>query len=410
MKKNLYLKYSLLLLLGAVLLSSCGKDAAPVLYDEYTNHGTPTPVVNSISPTDSAWGGYDTLTIAGTNFSQVTTNNIVWFDNVEAPVVAATPTQLKVILPHYPKDSVKIRVDVTTAHEYAQLSKPFRIKPVQVTAWNLALTEVPAAMTVDKDGNIYSFIKSSGSGTGIQKEDANKNITQFVPQAAGYDWKSLKFGPGGLLYATRGLTAIWRTGQTDKAPATWVTRGQGISGNILDLDFDAQGNAWAGGTGKLIFRITQAKTVTNFAITADTVQAVRVFNNYVYIAGKKDSTEEKIWRYALSGDGLGQEEVYFDFLAKYPGDAVTALTFANDGTMLIGTSSAINPIIMVSTSGQISGVLPVTGVIKGFVNSISTYGNYLYYSRNVTDKKDSDQKIFRVNMFKPMAPYLGRNL
>lgn len=404
MKKNLYLKYSLLLLLGAVLVSSCGKDAAPVLYDEYNNSGTPTPVVNSISPSDSAWGGYDTLTISGSNFSALAEDNLVWFDNVETRAIASTPTQLKVIVPHFPKDSVKIRVDVRTAHEYTLVNKPFRIKPVQVTAWPLTMSEIPYVISLDKDLNIYSFIKASGNGTGIQKENVNKTITQYLPQVSGYDWKAFKVGPGGVLYATRNLTAVWRIPETQQVPSPWVTKTQGITSNVSDLDFDAQGNMWTGGTGKFLFRVTQAKAVTKFAIAADSVRSIRVFDNYVYVAGKKDSVE-KVWRYQISGEQLGQEETYFDFTSKYPKASIRAITFAVDGTMYLGSNSITSPIIMVSPTGQISDLMP--GVVKGYVTSFAANGTYLYYSREVIDKKDSDQKIFRVNTFKQMAPYYG---
>lgn len=404
MKKNLYLKYSLLLLLAAVLITSCGKDAAPVLYDEYANSGTPTPVVNSISPSDSAWGGYDTLTISGSNFSPVAENNLVWFDNIETHAFASTPTQIKVIAPHYPKDSVKIRVDVTTAHEYTQITKPYRIKPVQVTAWNLTMGEVPYVIALDKDQNIYSFIKASGIGAGIQKENVNKTVTQYLPQVSGYDWKAFKMGPGGVLYATRSVTAIWQIPETQKVPSPWVTKTQGITANILDLDFDAQGNMWAGGVSNSLFRVTQAKAVTKFAITADSVRSIRIFNNYVYVAGKKDSVE-KVWRYQISGEQLGQEETYFDFTSKYPKASIRAITFAVDGTMYVGSNSLTSPIIMVSPSGAVSDLLP--GVIKGYVTYFAANGTYLYYSREITSSKDSDQKIFRVNTFKQMAPYYG---
>lgn len=63
---------------------------------------TPTPIngdpaITSISPTK----GYpkDTLTITGTNFSTTYTDDVVKLNNIDAAVIGATPTQLKVKVP-----------------------------------------------------------------------------------------------------------------------------------------------------------------------------------------------------------------------------------------------------------------------------------------------------------------------
>lgn len=58
---------------------------------------TPRLTIQNIQPR-SVKGG-DTVTIIGTNFSAVANQNVVLFNNKRAQVVAATPTQLQVIVP-----------------------------------------------------------------------------------------------------------------------------------------------------------------------------------------------------------------------------------------------------------------------------------------------------------------------
>lgn len=64
---------------------------------------TPTPVISSFSPANAAGGTQ--ITIQGTGFSPVATENIVRFGNLSAKVVASTNTNLTVIVPYNVSES-----------------------------------------------------------------------------------------------------------------------------------------------------------------------------------------------------------------------------------------------------------------------------------------------------------------
>jgi gliding motility-associated-like protein len=86
-------------------------DGKPEIFAGITNAGTPdkftiyenvnisAPVIslNTVSPLSGPIGS--TVTITGSNFSTVTTENIVWFGSVKATVVTATVNQLTVTVP-----------------------------------------------------------------------------------------------------------------------------------------------------------------------------------------------------------------------------------------------------------------------------------------------------------------------
>ena len=92
----------------------------------------------------------------------------------------------------------------------------------------------------------------------------------------------------------------------------WVT-GSSI-GNIYDLDFDASGNLWAGGNNPAIYRIKQDKSVKQFPFTCN-ARSIRVYDGYLYVGGKVDTTEG-VWRaQIINSDSLGAFEKYFDFSA-----------------------------------------------------------------------------------------------
>jgi N-acetylneuraminic acid mutarotase len=69
------------------------------------------PIIASISPSNGAWG--DVITISGENFGQHPGDNVVKFVNVQAVVVNASPTELKVIVPNdifLPSSDVSVQV------------------------------------------------------------------------------------------------------------------------------------------------------------------------------------------------------------------------------------------------------------------------------------------------------------
>lgn len=105
----------MLLALSTLASVSCGGGNSPA------GPGTPTPptpptapgapTITAVSPTNPYYG--DTITVTGTGFSATLANNHVWFrkltgscgsstDTTARPIVSATTTQLRVVVPYNP--------------------------------------------------------------------------------------------------------------------------------------------------------------------------------------------------------------------------------------------------------------------------------------------------------------------
>ncbi len=96
-------QYLLLLVLGLfVVVSACKNDDEP----------DPVLSVSSVDPTSAPVGS--TVTITGTNFNTTPTSNTVLFGTVSASVVAATSTQLTVIVPNNAGTPISVAANGST--------------------------------------------------------------------------------------------------------------------------------------------------------------------------------------------------------------------------------------------------------------------------------------------------------
>lgn len=423
MKNNIYIlsriKYLVLLFLGLVMYSGCGKDAAPIIYDEYKDRGAVNPVVTGITPNGEAFAGYDVVTITGSNLVTGTDTAIVYFDNTAATIVEATPTQLKVKAPNTPKDSLMVRVSLRTGSKISD-PQPYKLRAIMTVYYPFRFAEEPTAVTFDKQGNLYVSQRLNG----VKKIDKSQALTSYAPRGLGNEtnWTSLKFaygpyGANGQLFGARKYLGIWKINPgvaPDKAP--WVGPTQGIDKNVTDFDFDPQANMWVAGEGLNIFKVAPDLKVTKYkyATTGSKITSVRVFAKgsdlYLYVGGNKDG-QEGIWRYKIVNGEIaaGSEELYFDFAAKYPGKSVLGLTFSEDGDLYVGTDGS-QTILIVKSSTVSETLLP--GVLLPKFNSFvwDPADNYLYYSRDkLSDETDKNPipTLYKAFVFKKGAPYYG---
>ncbi len=174
-----------------------------------------------------------------------------------------------------------------------------------------------------------------------------------------------------------------------------------------DLDFDNSGNIWAAGTGTAFFRIKSTeRSVKPFPFTG-AVRSVRVFGNYLYLGGKRDSLE-KVWRYRIfSADSVGPEEEYFNLSAVYGVNmgGVYAITFNSDGDMYVGTDAA-DGIRLVHPGGTSEPMYPPL-IAPQPIGFAWGSGSTLYYSRGGAA---ATHVIIWVNAEKTSAPYYGVGL
>jgi len=395
------------LLLLALFATGCKNEVTPSLYNTDYNPGVP-PVINSVTPKDSAMAGVDVLTIDGSNFSPNPSENFVFFNADTGMVVSATPTQLKVKAPNLVKDTIWLKVAVLYAEKF---SNTVQYKLL----WNAAefggFTNVdePWALAVDANGDLLVSLISRSVGVGVKKITPDGVVSNFAPafSSAINKWSGMKIGPGGYLYAVTGRNIIFRMNPTGGAPTVWKSGG-GL-GTLWDLDFDQQGNIWAGGNATSVFRVKPDLSVQGFPFTAD-VKCVRVYNNYLYVAGVQTGAS-KIWRFPLNADGtLGSVEEYFNFSTSAfgtGGKGAFAITFNTDGDMYVGTDATASVVIVhpdKSAEALYPGVLQPQTLFFAWGK-----GTTLYSSRRNPDPSSTaiTSAIIKLNTRKTGAPYFG---
>jgi hypothetical protein len=384
-----------LAMLTVLVMAGCKEEPPASLYSEqYTSR--PQPVVTTIDPATTALAGVTTVTITGSNFSPTIAENQVYFDATPATILTASATQLTVRAPILVKDTVALRISVFKSDKYSD-PRQYKLLAAVSDFGGLAKTDEPYAVTADAAGNVYVSISTSG----VKKITPAGVKTAYASHAAGVTkWSAMKMGPAGVLYSARILKVIYQTPAGGGAPVVWVT-GSAI-GNIYDLDFDAAGNAWAGGNNTSIYRVKQDKSIKAFPFTCN-ARSMRVYNGYLYVGGRID-TVEGVWRAPIvSADSLGAFEQYYNFSASYPGNIVNAVTFAADGDMYIGTDAAA-AVVIVHPSKSAEPLYPGLFTPSTLLFTWGA-GDAMYLVRTI-----NTPQLIKVTMLKNGAPYYGTTL
>jgi len=386
------------------------ENVAPLYNKTFSN--TAVPEIVSVSPADSAFAGVDEITINGNNFPSSPNELSVFFNTVPVTILSVDANKIVVKAPNLVSDSISVRINKFRADQLSNIVQ-YKLISATLTFVKFNPLNTPYSLTFDKVGNAYVSLVLDKTGDGIKKITPDGTITNFAPKGTETSWSSLKFGQSGNLYAARRVKGIVTIaeGQTAK---TWVSSSNGV-GTIADFDFDLTGNMWAGGDNASLYRITQAKNVKAFAFQAN-VRSVRVYNNYLFVAGLKDGSEG-VWRFPIvNSDSLGTAELYYDYKTNYPTGAIQAITFSADGDLYIGTDG-VETIVVVKPdkSSQVlfSGVL--NPLNKSLFNSFYWgSGVYLYFIRQAIDATDAATApvaIIKVNTKNTLggAPYFGNN-
>lgn len=400
--KKLIQYFSLVIIIASTaLLSSCNQEAAPSLYLANEDKGA-TPVISSIVPDKEALAGVTEITINGSNFSSVKDYNFVYFGTAKATVLQASATQLIVKAPAKIANDLDTKIAVQGVENFSNVVKYNLLEAVGVYFAFAKGIDDPMTVAVDKNENVFVYLNNKGIKK-ITSDGSQLTVTDWAPKGGESFFFDMKMGPNNILYGTRNLRLISQV-EAGKASATFVTFPTGNA--IIALDFDANKNIWAAGSGGNLFSVTPAKVTTAFAIDY-TVSAIRVYNGYVYVAGK-NTTEEAIYRYKItSNTALGAKEKYYDIGTVYGLNKVQvgAITFAADGELIIGTNQT-DSFISVNTAGTASIFYP--GAISPLARSMAwgTKKN-LFYIREYIEAGATLHALMRVDMQKLSSPYYG---
>jgi hypothetical protein len=390
-------------IIAVALLVGCENDTTPSLYDPNAPQ-RPNPVISSILPADSALAGVGELTIKGQNFSAKPEENLVFFDTDPAVVLAASSTELKIKTPNLVADSIPIKIAVLGAELFSP-AVWYKLNPAAVIFGDIkdpGKNVVKAfGIDVDLNGNVYVSTELNT----IKKISPDGKATVVTSKATFLRANALKVGPGNTLYATWTSARVRRISTISPAgdESDFVVFPGSPFDIPRDFDFDANGNIWVT-VSPHVYIVRPNKTLTQVASFSDTLSALRVYDGYVYVAGKNPTTSigAKLWRSQIQGETLDAAVVVLDAAPWLEGANITAITFAEDGDMYLGTDHP-SGIFVLHPNGNHEVLYP--GLVAPSIYALSWGEGKLLFA---VQQLSNTSNLIRIDAGKKGAPYYGR--
>ncbi len=376
------------------------------IWDE-DDQGNASPSISSVEPEGSAFAGIDTLTINGQNFSENSSANLVYFNNMLGNVINATSTSLKVVTPNLVSDSVQIRVAVQGAFLFADHSSLYTLTAAVSDYGPFDQFTDIFSLDLDRDENL---IVSMDGSPNAEFWIVDTNQDSAVWSGALAKASGMKLGPTGSVYFVNYQRFLYKDEQgTPKENSEIFKR---LNGNATDLDFDSYGNLFVGGAGSTIdvvdinddggltSGVTEAKNLDTLDILS-----LRVLNDYLYVLTTTVTSDQAIYKMQILDDSgsLGDIELVFDW-SSYTNKLSSALCFtlSEAGDLFVGSDSDDQPLTYIqngNASGFYSSILTAPISYMAWGNS-----NYLY----LINKTEETNRVQRVDTRMSGADYYGR--
>lgn len=415
--------YSFTFLIASLLvLSSCDTPGSNSLFKEDVTF-KPAPTISAVNPAVEFFAGFQTITLTGSNFSTVTGENNVWFNNVKATVISASATQLVVNTPNYVADSIGIKINVTGALEFSN-SVTYKLTALFEDATVMPPNTVPFGAGIDAAGLLYVSLIGGGVPAGVSRFNVNGVETLNYVPVQGWSYRVIKIGPDGGAYMLRvagGVPLVYRSPSGGGATTNWGTS----VGRAEDFDFDEDNFMWVVGANETNTAVNQSivriqdngatRSYVRFPFVANG-HAVKVFGDFLYVAGTRGGNPF-VWRFPVNpaDNTLGAEELVADIGTAYNTAVVPrAITIATDGTVFVALSGATFDVLpstsasmlAISPAGAVSEFYP--GVIPGIIMKMQALpGTQKILTTILPFATGQKQRLITLNVQKNLAPYHG---
>ena len=390
----------------SLLIFSCEDPNYPENIWDEDDQGNASPSISSVEP-EAAFAGIDTLTISGQNFSENTSENLVYFNNMLGEVINATSTSLRVITPNLVSDSVQIRVAVQGAFLFADHSLLYTLTAAVLDYGPFDQFTDIFSLDLDRDENLIVSLDGTPNAE-FWIVDTNQDSAVWSGALA--KGSGMKLGPTGSVYFVNYQRFLYKDEQgTPKENSEIFKR---LNGNATDLDFDSNGNLFVGGAGSTIdvvdinddggltSGVTEAKNLDTLDILS-----LKVLNDYLYVLTTTVASDQSIYKMQILDDSgsLGDLELVFDWSA-YTNKLSSALCFtlSESGDLFVGSDSDDQPLTYIqngNASGFYASILTAPISYMAWGNS-----NYLY----LINKTEETNRVQRVDTRMSGADYYGR--
>lgn len=398
--------YPIFIIAITLLFNSCFENDYPSSLYDPDETGNDTPTITNIDPNSYCLtGAGDTITITGTNFSNDSSGNAVYFGTYAGTIVGQTSTQLKVIPPVVDGTGLIVEVSCHGAYAMAEYDSQYELERAAIEYGGFTETDIPVSIAVDDDENIYVLDVLAN----IFKITPEQEKTTIGANITMTDYSAIRFHKSDnqllntkivFLYNTPLIADSLINGSEKYPDAANYIIGPPI---IQDFDIDQNNNFYfASKYDIIILKSDTTKYKVNYPDIS--LLSIKVYNGYVYVV-----SEDKVYRNEIQ-DALGTlgatEEIY-DFSSVEA--KINSITFSSDGKMVIGCtddgSGNSYPIYTITpVSGDYSGsnAVPLYPTALNFPCKRITWGegNYLYYVNG--------SYVVRVNMRSGGTNYYGR--
>lgn len=400
--------------LSLIFLTQCTNEYPDSFYnpDETVKSN---PSISNIEP-EYVLAGVDNITIWGNNFSDILSENTVYFNSVKATIISSSINKIVVKAPDLPLDSIKVKIDVAGALNFSNIEL-FKLFPAVEEVFPFETYQEPYTVTSDGLGNLYFSFIEDAVGKGIYKVSADGVLSEFAPKGGETTFSSLKYNSEGYLIGVYGNKAIFKIEAGIKAAVFFNTNNNSI--RLFALDYDKDKNIWAAGKGGKIVSVEQDKTVHFFDYEYD-ISSIRVFNDYLYAISGSTGSQEIVRFPIVTADSIGVAEMVFNFSDNVGIDVIAnSITFSADGQMILAitpnsqATAPVDPIMFVNSNGSFGTFY------SGLISSSSSYlswgsGTEMFIIKDRfpvdrAEKATFSQNILKLNMGKVGAPEFGRD-